>query len=166
MTINCARLQQVAFSAVYFQASQRLLVTKGSPYTSIDQLGGKKVCAQSGSTSIALLQASPAHPIPVQVTNVTDCLVLLQENQVAAISTDDTLLAGLADQDPNLAVVGAKLEPEPYGVAMPLHEPDLEEYVNSVLARYEADGGWAASYTAWFRKSLGAAEPPPAQYSD
>lgn len=166
MTITCARLQQVAFSAVYFQASQRLLVVKGSPYTSIDQLGGKKVCAQAGSTSIQLLQASPAHPIPVQVTNVTDCLVLLQENQVTAISTDDTLLAGLADQDPNLAVVGPRLELEPYGVAMPLQEPDLEEYVNGVLAQYEADGGWARSYATWFRAGLGAAQPPPAQYSD
>jgi polar amino acid transport system substrate-binding protein len=171
MTITCARLQQVAFSAVYYKASQRLLVTKGTPYTSIDQLGGQKVCAQSGSTSIALLQslhASPGHPlpIPVQVTNVTDCLMLMQENQVAAISTDDTLLAGLADQDPNLAVVGSGLEPEPYGVAMPLQEPDLEEYVNGVLAQYEADGDWAKSYATWFRTSLGAAEPPPAQYSD
>ncbi len=171
MTINCARLQQVGFSAVYYQASQRLLVDDKTvegrsvpQYTSIAQLAKQKVCAQAGSTSIAQIQAAGA--TAVQVTNVTDCLVLLQENQVSAISTDDTLLAGLAKQDPNVAVVGPKLEPEPYGIAMPPHETDLEEYVNGVLAQYEADGGWAASYAKWFAASLGAAQPPAARYSD
>ena len=168
MTINCARLQQVGFSAVYYTASQRLLVDKKpdgtASYTSIAQLAGKKVCAQSGSTSIAAIQAAKA--TAMEVTNVTDCLVLLQENTVQAISTDDTLLAGLAKQDPDVTVVGVGLEPEPYGIAMPLHENDLEQYVNGVLAQYESDGGWAGSYAKWFRPSLGAAQPPAAQYSD
>ena len=163
MTINCERLKDVAFSAVYFQASQRLLVAKGSPYTSIKSLDGEKVCAQQGSTSIDQITAAGATPAPVE--NVSDCLVKLQENAVSAISTDDTLLAGLAEQDPNLVVVGPKLEPEPYGIAMQLHKPDLEQWVNYVLAQYEADGGWEASYQKWFRDSLGAAQPPVAQYS-
>jgi polar amino acid transport system substrate-binding protein len=166
MTITCARLQQVSFSAVYFQASQRLLVTKGSPYTSIGQLAGKKVCAQSGSTSVAQIQKAKATAL--EVTNVSDCLVLLQENQVSAISTDDTLLAGLARQDPNLEVVGPRLEPEPYGIAMPHGETRLESWVNSVLAQYESGGdqsGWETSYQHWFLTSLGAAQPPVAQDS-
>ncbi|MBR7834619.1 glutamate ABC transporter substrate-binding protein [Actinospica durhamensis] len=168
MTINCARLLQVGFSAVYYTASQKLLVDKkpdGTPsYTSIAQLAGKKVCAQSGSTSIAAIQAAKA--TAMEVTNVTDCLVLLQENTVQAISTDDTLLAGLAKQDPNVTVVGVGLEPEPYGIAVPPNEKDLEEYINGVLAQYESDGGWAASYAKWFGPSLGPAQPPAAQYSD
>ncbi len=31
MTITCARAEQIAFSTVYFEASQRLLVPKDSP---------------------------------------------------------------------------------------------------------------------------------------
>jgi polar amino acid transport system substrate-binding protein len=163
MTITCERLQVVSFSAVYFEASQRLLVAKGSPYTSIKALKGQSVCAQDGSTSVTQIAAAGATPDTVE--NVSDCLVKLQENTVSAISTDDTLLAGLAQQDPNLVVVGPKLEPEPYGIAMPLHKTDLEQWVNYVLAQYEADGGWEASYQKWFLKSLGAAQPPVAQYS-
>ena len=166
MTITCARLAQVDFSAVYYNASQRLLVEKGSGYTSLAGLGGKNVCAQTGSTSIQLIQQAASKPHAIEVTDISDCLVLLEENQVSAISTDDTILAGLAEQDPNLQVVGPSLSPEPYGIAMPLGETDLEAYVNGVLAQYEASGGWAASYDHWFAPSLGAAGPPRAQYSD
>ena len=168
MTITCDRLAEVDFSAVYYDAQQRLLVEKGSGYTSLADLGGKNVCAQTGSTSIAEIQQADANPKPraIEVTDITDCLALLEENQVSAISTDDTILAGLAQQDPNLQVVGPSLAAEPYGVAMRLGETDLEAYVNGVLAQYEADGGWAASYGHWFEPSLGAGSPPSAQYSD
>lgn len=168
MTITCARLSQIDFSAVYYDAQQRLLVERGSGYTSLADLGGKNVCAQTGSTSIQEIQQADATPKPhaIEVTDISDCLALLEENQVSAVSTDDTILAGLAQQDPNLEVVGPSLSPEPYGVAMPLGETDLEAYVNGVLAQYEADGGWAASYNHWFAPSLGAGSPPGAQYSN
>ena len=168
MTITCTRLTQVDFSAVYYEAQQQLLVEKGSGYSSLSNLGGQNVCAQTGSTSIAEIQQAATSPKPraIQVTDVSDCLALLQENQVSAVSTDNTILAGLAQQDPNLQVVGPYLAPEPYGIAMPLGETDLQAYVNGVLAQYEADGGWAASYDHWFKPSLGAGSPPRAQYSD
>ena len=168
MTITCLRLTEVDFSSVYYEAQQRLLVAKGSGYTSLASLGGKNVCAQTGSTSIEEIQQAAANPKPraIQVTDITDCLALLEENQVSAISTDDTILAGLAEQDPNLQVVGPSLAGEPYGVAMARGATDLEAYVNGVLAQYEADGGWTASYAHWFEPSLGAAAPPRAHYSD
>ena len=168
MTITCARLAQVDFSAVYYEAQQQLLVEKGSGFTSLAGLGGKNVCAQTGSTSIAEIQQAAAKPKPsaIEVTDVSDCLALLQENRVSAVSTDNTILAGLAQQDPNLEVVGPYLAPEPYGIAMPHGETDLQAYVNGVLAQYEADGGWTASYDHWFEPSLGAGSPPRAQYSD
>ena len=167
MTITCERLGEVDFSAVYYQAQQQLLVEKGSGYKSLADLGGKNVCAQTGSTSIGEIQQADTNPKPhaIEVTDITDCLALLQENAVSAVSTDNTILAGLAEQDPNLEVVGPYLAPEPYGIAMPLGETDLEVYVNGVLAQYEADGGWAASYDHWFEPSLGAGSPPRAQYS-
>ena len=167
MTITCERIALVDFSAVYYNASQRLLVQSGSGISSLADLAGKSVCAQTGSTSIALIQAADTSPKPhaIETTDISDCLVLLQEGQVSAISTDDTILAGLAKQDPNLEVVGPQLAPEPYGVAMRLGETDLQEYVNGVLAQYEADGGWQASYDRWLAPSLKASTPPVAQYS-
>src|SRR5947207_2843616 len=117
MTITCDRLQQVGFSSVYYQAGQRVLVSRSSPVKSMDDLGGKKVCAAAGSTSIANVANYRSKPIPVSVQDWTDCMVLLQQGQVDAISTDDAILAGMADQDPNLQLVGPSFSPQPYGIA-------------------------------------------------
>ncbi len=106
MTINCERLQLVDFSTDYFDAGQKILVTKGSPIRGPADLKGRKVCAASGTTSIQTIATLPAHPIPVSVNDWTDCMVLLQQGQVDAVSTDDNILAGLAKQDPNTVVVG------------------------------------------------------------
>jgi len=163
MTINCKRLQQVDFSSVYFDAGQRVLVLKNSRATSLADLGGKKVCATAGSTSIANIKTASSHPIPVPVANFTDCLVLLQQGDVAAISTDDSILAGLKAQDPWTKIVGPRFTSEPYGLAISKQNPDFVRFVNAVLQRLRTNGQWAASYAHWV--ATPAPAPPQAHYN-
>jgi polar amino acid transport system substrate-binding protein len=59
MTINCTRWQQIAFSAEYYRAGQKVLVPLGSKATSLDDLGGQRVCAPAGSTSLDKLKTFP-----------------------------------------------------------------------------------------------------------
>jgi polar amino acid transport system substrate-binding protein len=162
MTINCARLKQIDFSAVYFNDGQRVLVLKNSKVTGIGTLSHQRVCATAGSTSIVDIKAANPAAIPVPVPYFTDCLVLLQQNQVAAVSTDGSILAGLAAQDPETQVVGSFFTIEPHGIGVSQRNPDLVRFVNAVLARWIADGGWAASYARWV--SSPAPAPPVAQY--
>jgi polar amino acid transport system substrate-binding protein len=161
MTMNCARWQDVDFSTVYYQAGQRVLVHRDSGITGIDALGGKRVCAAKGSTSIDNVAKAASKPVPVSVPNWTDCLVMLQQNQVDAVSTDDTILAGLAAQDPYTEVVGPRFTDEPYGVAIAKGREDLVRFVNGVLERIRGDGTWTAIYQRWLSE-LGAAPAPPA----
>lgn len=162
MTINCERWKQVDFSTDYYDAGQKVLVAKSSPYQGIQDLGGKKVCAAAGSTSIVNIANAPSKPIPVSVPDWTDCLVMLQQGQVEAISTDDTILAGLAAQDPNVHLVGSRFTDEPYGIAVSQKSPELVRFVNSVLDRMRSDGTWAAIYTKWLGGPAPA--PPAAKY--
>jgi polar amino acid transport system substrate-binding protein len=164
MTITCARLQQTDFSTVYFSAGQRVLVPANSLATSLAALGGKKVCATTGSTSLANIKAAPGHPIGVEVPFWTDCLVLLQQGDVAAVSTDDSILAGLAAQDPWTKIVGPRFSSEPYGLAISQQHPDFVRFVNAVLQKLRTDGQWAASYAHWVGKPV--PPPPPARYKD
>jgi len=161
MTITCARLQQVDFSSVYFDAAQRVLVLKNSAARSLAALAGQKVCATTGSDSLTVIGKNGA--IPVQVPYWTDCLVRLQQGDVAAISTDDSILAGLAAQDPWTMVVGPRLTDEPYGLAISKQHPDFVAFVNAVLEQLRTDGQWAASYARWIGSPVPA--PPPAQYA-
>jgi polar amino acid transport system substrate-binding protein len=165
MTINCDRLKQVDFSSVYFDAGQRVLVPSTSTVTGIQDLGGKKVCAAEGSTSIVNIGKAPSHPIAVSVADWADCLVMLQQGQVAAISTDDTILQGMVAQDPdNLKLVGPKFTDEPYGIAVNKDANDLLRFVNGVLERIRSDGTWKATYGQWLSGAVPA--PPPAGYRD
>jgi len=160
MTVTCARLQVVDFSSVYFDAAQRVLVLKNSTAPSLAGLGGQKVCATTGSDSLGVIAAARA--IPVAVPYWTDCLVLLQQGDVAAISTDDSILTGLAAQDPWTKLIGPRLTDEPYGLAISRQHPDFVRFVNAVLAQLRTNGRWAASYAHWIGTPVPA--PPPAQY--
>ncbi len=160
MTITCARLKQVDFSSVYFDAAQRVLVLKNSTANSLTALRGQKVCATIGSDSLAVIAKDGA--VPVAVPYWTDCLVLLQQGDVAAISTDDSILDGLAAQDPWTKLVGPRLTDEPYGLAISKQHPDFVRFVNAVLQQLRTNGQWAASYAHWVGTPVPA--PPSAQY--
>jgi polar amino acid transport system substrate-binding protein len=171
MTTNCERWEKVDFSAVFYQAEQRVLVRKSvaEEYTGREWLAGKRVCATEGSTSLARIvnldEVSPK-PVGVQVAAWTDCLVMMQQYQVDAISTDDTILAGLAAQDPYTEVVGARFTEEPYGVGVPKGQDDLVRFVNGVLERTRADGTWRGIYGRWLNTLGPAPAPPVARYRD
>ena len=62
MTILCDRLKYVDFSSVYFDAGQRVLVLKSSAARSLTALAGQKVCATTGSDSLARIIAARATP--------------------------------------------------------------------------------------------------------
>jgi polar amino acid transport system substrate-binding protein len=155
MSILPSRLKCVDFSSVYYEAGQRVLVLKNSPAHSLDDLKGQKVCAVGGTDSLAAIAAHGAVPVPV--TYWTDCLVLLQQGEVAGISTDDSILAGLIAQDPWTHLVGPRLTHEFYGLAISKQQPGFVTFVNAVLQQLRTDGQWVASAKAW----IGPQAPPP-----
>ena len=78
--------------------------------------------------------------------------MLLQQGQVAAISTDDSILAALEAQDPFTKIVGPPLNDQPYGLAISKQHPDFVRFVNAVLQADRVDkssGPWADSYRSW-----------------
>ena len=173
MTITCGRQDgtdgpAVDFSSEYYDASQGVLVARGSPITSIDGLNGRRVCAAAGSTSLATVKAAAPDVRTWEAPNETDCLVMLQQGQVDAISTDDTILDGFVAQDPNLHQLTdqngnpVRLSDEPYGMAISRTHPDFTRFVNAVLAGERADGTWARIWVQDLKTPAPA--PPPALY--
>src|SRR5262249_22965443 len=151
-TANCARWKDINFSTIYYDSGQTVLVLKGSPYRSMQDLGGKKVCAAAGSTSIVNIANFPSKPIPVGLRDQTDCLVELQRGQIDAISTDEAVLLGLAAQDPAVQLVGPKFTDEPYGLGISQAHPEFVRFVNAVLEKMRSDGTWAAIYGKWLSR--------------
>jgi polar amino acid transport system substrate-binding protein len=176
MTITKEREKCVAFSSVYYPANQEVLVPDNSPIASKSGLAGQRVCAAAGSTSITNIQHLNLTPPPQiwEVRNQTDCLVMLQQGQVDAISTDDTILEGLAAQDPHVKILtNVQLHPEPYGMAISKSHPDLTWFVNGVLAEEESPSAcatedtqpeplcWTTIWNRWLGPILKTPTPPP-----
>lgn len=166
MNMTCARWRRVAFSTEYLSGGQRVLVNRRSTVTSMNDLGGKKVCASNGSTDIVNISNAPSHPIPVGAANATDCLVLLQQGQVDAISIGENILAGLAAQDKNTKIVGDRLTETPVAAAINSQELDLVRFVNGILERLRSTGEWTRMYDTWLAPKLGSAVPRPPVYRD
>jgi len=167
MTMNCTRWQQIDFSTQYYLAGQKVLVAKdakvdGKPVQRMEDLKGKKVCAPKGSTSMDKLKTFPGL-IPVGADTHTGCLALFQQGEVDAITGDDTILAGLAAQDPYAVVVKAPaFTEEPYGLGVSKKNPDFVKFVNGVLEQMRSDGQWTTAYNTWLKDALGPAPAPPA----
>ncbi|MEV6399009.1 glutamate ABC transporter substrate-binding protein [Streptomyces sp. NPDC051907] len=176
MTINCARIKQVAFSTAYFQAGQQVLAPKSSKITGYDKsLAGKRVCSAEGSTAYEELEkesfgatfkdehdGQPGDEDLLTVPNQLDCLVRLQLGLVDAVVTDNALAAGQAAQDPSVELKGDKpFTTEYYGVATKLGNDDVVGRVNQVLEEYR-DGPWKKAYDKWLADDLEGITGPPA----
>jgi polar amino acid transport system substrate-binding protein len=161
MTMNCERWEQVAFSAEYYRAGQKILVRRDlaerkNPIDSVEELTDLRVCAPNGTTSLQNLVNEAPDAVVVTAANHTGCLAKLQRGEADAITGDDTVLAGLAAQDP-YAVVPEQdaFTAEPYGIAANQDDRDLVELVNAVLEDMRADGSWQDSYDRWLGPTLG-----------
>ncbi|GAA4693070.1 amino acid ABC transporter substrate-binding protein, PAAT family (TC 3.A.1.3.-) [Promicromonospora umidemergens] len=159
-TINCERWENIAFSAEYYHAGQKLLVPSTSDVASIDDLSGQRVCAPEGTTTLERLGEWEGVEAVPAATHTT-CLVLFQQGAVDAITGDDTVLAGFAAQDPYAKVVGDPVSDEPYGVGVPADQPDMVRFVNGVLEDMVAGGQWEESYERWLGDALGPAPTAP-----
>ncbi|TRW82710.1 glutamate ABC transporter substrate-binding protein [Mycolicibacterium sp. 018/SC-01/001] len=166
MTITCERKKLVNFSTAYLTADQRILAPRDSTIRRAADLSGKRVCVAKGTTSLQRIQEIAPPPIIVGVVTWADCLVALQQSQVDAVSTDNSILAGLVSQDPYLHIVGPSMNQEPYGIGVNLDNPGLVRYVNRTLERIRRDGTWNTLYRKWLTVLGPAPSPPVARYSD
>lgn len=174
LSITQDRQNVIQFSTPYLTSSTRMLVMRDSGIDDYDDLPGRVTCAADASTSLELVRALAPESDILKVHQWSDCLMALQQRKVDAIITDDTILAGFADQDPYTAIVGEPVGSDNYGIGIRQGNPEnhndlarrLVRQVNSTLDRIREDGTWETMYDAWFSGSLANNEMPPPMYVD
>ncbi|MGE2817115.1 glutamate ABC transporter substrate-binding protein [Mycobacterium heidelbergense] len=166
MTITCERRKLVNFSTVYLDANQRILAPRDSPIARAADLSGKRVCVARGTTSLQRIREIVPPPVVVSVVNWADCLVAMQQREIDAVSTDDSILAGLVEEDPYLHIVGPNLATQPYGIGINLNNTGLVRFVNGTLERIRRDGTWNTLYRKWLTVLGPAPAPPAPRYVD
>ncbi|MDQ3484022.1 MAG: glutamate ABC transporter substrate-binding protein [Actinomycetota bacterium] len=162
MTINEERVKEINFTDPYFIAKGRILQKKGGDIGGVEDLAGKKVCTALGSTYEETLKKEAPEADLRLVDSYSECLELVQNGGVDAVSTDDVILTGMIIQDDSLELVkGEELTVEPYGGGLKKGDEQFTEFLNGVLDKYESDGRWKAAYQKWLGQYTGEkAEPP------
>jgi polar amino acid transport system substrate-binding protein len=166
MTITCERRKLVNFSTVYLDANQRILAPRDSPIVKVGDLSGKRVCVARGTTSLQRIREIDPQPVIVSVVSWADCLVAMQQREIDAVSTDDSILAGLVEEDPYLHIVGPNMATQPYGIGINLNNTGLVRFVNGTLERIRRDGTWNTLYRKWLTVLGPAPDPPTPRYVD
>jgi glutamate transport system substrate-binding protein len=162
MTINAERVEQIEFSDPYYIARGRVLVKEGSPIKGVEDLAGRKVCTALGSTYEENLKKQAPKAKRSLVDSYSECLELIQNGAVDAVSTDDVILTGMIIQDDTLKLTeGEPLTTEPYGAGLKDGDTEFKEFVDGVLEEYKSDGGWAEAYEKWVGQYTDEQQEPP-----
>src|ERR687898_594355 len=161
MTINAERDLEIDFSEPYYIAQGRILVPKGSDIKGLEDLGGTSVCTALGSTYEETIRTEAPDADLKLVDTYSECLELLQNKAIDAISTDDVILTGMIIQDDSLEMVGDRLTVEPYGVGIKEGDKQLKQFVDGVLRKVEQDGRWEETYQKWVGRHVDKQQPPP-----
>jgi polar amino acid transport system substrate-binding protein len=153
MTITPERAEKIAFSDPYFDANQALLVKKDSGIETLDDLKGKTLGVQSGTTG-KLYAEKNAEPKGVKLKDYEDLALELssvKSGQVDAGINDVPVLLDFAKENPDLEVTQQFETGEQYGFGMKKGTSDqLAAVVNRVLSEARQDGRYDRLYEKWF----------------
>lgn len=153
MTITEERKKEVDFSDVYFQAGQSLLVKKGSPITGLESLTkDSTVLGSKGSTSVKNIKEKVPGINVLEFDNYQDAFTALKTGKGDALTTDDSILYGMAAQDSNYEVVGKPFTDEPYGIAVQKGNSEVVKAINDTLAELKSSGEYDKIYEKWIGK--------------
>ncbi len=153
MTITTDRDAEIDYSRPYFIAQGRILVPEDSDIAGIEDLtDGTSVCTALGSTYEATLEEQAPDANVKTVEAYSDCLTLLQNGQVDAVSTDNIILTGMiiqAGEDFPMKLVGDPLTTEPYGAGIPDGDTDFQAFLDETIGEAFEDGTWQEIYDNW-----------------
>lgn len=166
MTVNAERKEKVNFSAPYLTSRAGILVLSSSYDTSSESLNHKRICVSRDSTTEQMLRRIAPNSTLLLVGSWSDCLVAVQNNQAEVVVADDTILAGINDQDPATAIVQRGLSTEQYAAGVAKQNEGLVRQINSTLERIREDGTWQSLYDIWFSPFLPGGEQPYPEYID
>ncbi|MGE7111800.1 transporter substrate-binding domain-containing protein [Lysinibacillus sp. NPDC047702] len=153
MTISKDRSKEVDFSDVYFEAGQSLLVKKGSSIKSIKDIDqNTKVIAVKGSTSAINIREKAPKAQVLEFENYAEAFTALKAGQGDVLTTDDSILYGMASEDDRFELVGGQFTEEPYGIAMKKGSDDFVKAVNDALAELKSNGKYDEIHNKWIKK--------------
>jgi polar amino acid transport system substrate-binding protein len=152
-TITPEREKVVTFSLPYYLSEQAILVQEGSSIKGLEDLKGKTVAAQQGTTGLELgkekAEASELRPYP----EGPDAVNALKAGTVEAVIIDAPVAVKATEELGGIEIAEKVPTEETYGIAVAKESTELIEQINEGLKNTIENGKYAKVYEKWFHEA-------------
>ena len=153
-TINDERKQVVSFSDPFVVSVQYLIIPENSPVKTVEDLAGKKIGGQNGTTGFMMVEDCIKSGLlkgtatdAKSFNTAPDAVVAMKAGQIDAVVIDDLVAKSLAKKNPGYKAIamvtkeGKGLDlPEEFGMLVNKGNEDLLDVVNAVIKEMLTDG--------------------------
>ncbi len=140
MTVNPERAESVDFSTSYATGVQVVIVAEGSEIASIDDLDGKTIGTQSGTTGDIYCTDDYGQESVRQFSNGALAVAALVNGQVDCVVIDNEPAKNFVAANPGLTILETEYAVEDYAIAVSKDNPELLNQINAALAALKEDG--------------------------
>jgi len=133
LTYTKARAQVIDYSLPYYGATGRLLVPNSSSIKKLSDMSGKTIATTRGSIYDRWLHNCYENTSVLLTDTTSASLLSVQDKRASGFMFDDAFLVGVAANDSNTKLLGARFLAIPWGSGIRKGETDMRAWVNSRL---------------------------------
>lgn len=140
MTVTEERKEAVNFSESYATGIQVVIVTEDSEIAAIEDLAGKKIGVQSGTTGDIYCADEFGEEAIARYDNGALAVQALQNGQVDCVVIDNEPAKAFVEANEGLKILATEYAVENYAAAIAKDNTELLEAFNAALAELKAEG--------------------------
>lgn len=162
-SITAERQEIIDFAGPYYTSQQSILVkADNTDITSLEDLAGRQVAVQSGSTGPSIMEDLCPEAVLQEFTTDPEARQALEQGRVDAYVIDNTLHMGSVARNPSkYKIVGEPFGPiDPYGIGLSKDSEGAVDFVNAFLQQAEDAGQWAELWQLCIGARTGQTEAP------
>ncbi len=156
MSVDEDRKEKMSLSFPYLKNSMSFTTKIDSSIDSLNDLKGKKIGVQSGSTAEKILQESDIYSSFEKVISYADNITAFMDldiNQVDSVFLDNVVANYyITNNNKPYKVLEESLQEEEYAIGFRKQDTELCNKVNEILIEMKEDGTLAEISTKWFGK--------------
>ena len=140
ITVTDERMAVMSFSDSYATGIQSIIVPEGSDIASPDDLAGKMIGTQRGTTGYIYCSDDFGDDAVVAYDDGLTAVQALNNGQVDAVVIDNAPAKEFVAANPGLVLLDTSYAEEDYAIGMAKGNTALEDAVNAALEELKADG--------------------------
>ena len=140
ITVTDERKAVMAFSDSYATGIQSIIVPEGSDIATADDLAGKKIGTQRGTTGYLYCSDDFGEDAVVAYDSGLTAVQALNNGQVDAVVIDNEPAKAYVESNPGLKILDTSYAEEDYAIGMNKDNTALLDAVNAALEELKADG--------------------------